>query len=151
LLTHSQVVLNVLHTRDIVHNVLGPPLGLPIFHGSVQGDFAVLHADIDFRCIDKRVIGEPIVDIIPNPLVGTGISLGAMPPVLSGTSLILAASALGITVTEPRADLVARSIPETPLLAATAAIILTAGRTAIVTTAAIFARTVIALAIVLTA
>jgi len=118
-LAYPQIVLNVLHAGNIFRDVLGPPLGLTVVHGSGQGDFAVLHADIDFRGIDKWVIGQPVIDVIPDSVIGSGITPGTTAPVLSGTQFILVAPALGIPVTEPGTDLVARSIPETPLIATT--------------------------------
>jgi len=70
LIGHSQAILDVSHARHPIGNIFGKSLFAPTVDGPFQSHFATGHRNPDLATVDVRVIVQPVVDVVANPLVG---------------------------------------------------------------------------------
>jgi hypothetical protein len=59
----------MLHSANVIDQVLGVPLVLAVADGAVESHLALLDAHIDRACVEFGVVGQPIADIFPNAFV----------------------------------------------------------------------------------
>jgi hypothetical protein len=85
---------------DVLDAILGPALLLAGGHSAVEGDFAVLDRHRDLARIDGPVVGQVVVGVLEDPLVGAGI------PRRAAAGMVHLAAARGFLVAEPAGDLV---------------------------------------------
>src|SRR5687768_7456506 len=100
------------HARDPLRDVFGPPPDGAAVHRPAQGDLAVGHADLDVGGVHVGVVGEAVVDVLPDALIPTLVGPRTAPPVVHPPA------SLGLLVTEPGGDLVTRALEEAAPLAA---------------------------------
>jgi hypothetical protein len=59
----------MLHSANVIDQVLGVPLVLAVADGAIEGHLPLLDAHIDRACVELGVVGQPIADIFPNAFV----------------------------------------------------------------------------------
>ena len=74
LLLNPQIVLHVPDARDLLGNVLGPPLGFAALDRAGEGDFAARHLHVDFGSVEVRVVGETVVDVLADAVIRLSIT-----------------------------------------------------------------------------
>ena len=58
----------MLHATDVIDQLLGVPLVLPVADGAIEGHLPLLDAHIDRACVELGIVGQPIADIFTNAL-----------------------------------------------------------------------------------
>lgn len=62
------------------HDVFSSALCITIVDGTAQGYIAVLNGNFYFACIEVRIVGKAIVNLVEYTLVGAAISFGTFAP-----------------------------------------------------------------------
>src|SRR5688572_25212033 len=78
LLVHAEVVLHVLHSEDVLAEVLDHALGVPAVDIAAQDDLALLDGHLHVGRVDVRVLHQLFADLLAQPLIRTGIALRAL-------------------------------------------------------------------------
>src|SRR5947208_5293333 len=73
LLLDPETILDVLDAGHIFDNVLSHSLITAAVHKACESDLAVLNLDVNIRCIEIAVIGQPIVDVLSDAVVRTSV------------------------------------------------------------------------------
>src|ERR671917_1525172 len=90
LLADAQVVLHVGHPGDALGDVLGPALLGAGPDRAGERRLPVLHRDLDLGRVDHGVVGEPLVDVLADALVGTLVASGTPALMLAAPHLAAA-------------------------------------------------------------
>ena len=95
----------MLHARHVLGAILGPPLLQAGRNLAVERHFAAFDADRDVARIDRPVVGEVVVHVLTDAVVGAGVVRGA------ASRMVPLPPPRGILVPEPAHDFVARAVP----------------------------------------
>src|SRR6266542_1262597 len=71
----AQLVVDLAHPGDGVDDVLGQALVGPAADRALERDLAVHHAYLDLAGVEIAVLGEPLADVLADPLVGALVAL----------------------------------------------------------------------------
>lgn len=86
----AQIVLDVSHSRNGVGAVFGPPLGQTAINRARERHFAIGDLHLDLGRVKFGVVGEPIVDVVANAIIGPcvvlGPTAGMLAPLLAPTA-----------------------------------------------------------------
>jgi hypothetical protein len=74
LLLNPQIVLHVPDARDLLGNVLGPPLGVAVVDRAQERHFAGRHAHFDLGGVDKGIVAQPVVDVLADAVIRLSIT-----------------------------------------------------------------------------
>src|SRR5215212_3734785 len=86
-LADAQIVLDMAHARDRLRDVLGAALLLAVADRARERDLPVLNGDLDLGGVDHGIVGQMLVDILPNPVVRAPIVLRPAPLMLAAAHL----------------------------------------------------------------
>ena len=84
----AKIVLHVLHAIDPFDQILGATLVFAAVNGSVQCHLAVAHLDVDVRCDEPAILGETIVHILADSIIGAGVASRPTAPMIVRAYLI---------------------------------------------------------------
>jgi hypothetical protein len=91
------LIVNFFHARDALGDVFGQALSVSMFDSTCECDFTIAHLNVNFGCVNFRVLRKPLVDVLTDAIIGTLIVSRTSASVLAGVAGHPAAA----TVTAP--------------------------------------------------
>ncbi len=113
-LADAKLILNFVHTGHRFRHVFSHSFGVTVVDGPCQCDDTARNLDDDFGGIDIAMLGELIVDLLLNSLVGAAIAFRALSGEPSALAAELAATGLAGA---PLAAILAAGLTAAPLAA----------------------------------
>jgi len=91
--------LHVTNTGNVLGDVLGTPLRAPTVYRTAESHLAFVDDDFNVRRVNIGVVGEPVVEVLPDALIRTGISTRTAPAVTA--QLIHLAASFSVFIAHP--------------------------------------------------
>src|SRR6185437_5869934 len=115
-LVDAQVVLHVLHAGEVFDEMLGAVLVIAAIHRAAQRHLPIRDRGVDIGRVEPPVLGQPVVDILADAIVGAHIAL--RPASGMAAHPVHVAAAGGILVADPGRHLVPGLVPPAAIVLA---------------------------------